>query len=87
MIAFPGMLLAPAEKAGMKFPADPENYDPSEYPHFHVFSIVQLGSPMPTPYSHWTNATIIAAIPEDKIKLITPEELESLGIEIGYPLP
>jgi len=87
MIAFPEMLLAPAEQAGMKFPDDPENYDPNEYPHFHVFSIVQLGSPMPSPTSHWTNAKVIAEIPDDKIHLVTVQDLEALGIEIGYPMP
>jgi hypothetical protein len=87
MLAFVEMLLAPAEKAGMKIPTDPRNYDRNEFPHFMVYSAVQLGQPMPTATSHWHNATVVAGVPEDKIMLVTPEELVGLGLEVGHPIP
>lgn len=87
MIAFANMLLAPAEQAGIKTPADTENYSRDEFPHFAVFSSIQLGTPMPTPTSHWHNAKVIAGIAEDKIRLVTGEDLTTLGIEVGFPIP
>ena len=38
MIAFEGLLVGPAKAAGIKVPDDPEEYDPSEFQHFHVRS-------------------------------------------------
>lgn len=37
MLAFPSMLTSAAEQAGMKFPSDPDDFSPEEFPHFHVF--------------------------------------------------
>jgi hypothetical protein len=87
MIAFPGMLLSPAEKAGMKIPDNVEDFDRNEFPHFFVFCVMQLGASMPSPTSHWHNATVIATVPNDKIMLVTPEQLVAQGLEVGYPLP
>ena len=87
MLAFPEMLIAPAEKAGMAVPPDPENFDREEYPHFAVFCAVQLGASMPTPVAHWDNAKVIAAVPEDKIRTITFNQLIANGLSIGYPTP
>lgn len=90
MIAFPEMLVEPAEQAGMKVPPhagkhDLDNYDPEEYPHFHVYLTAQLGASMPSWSSHWDNAVMIAAIPADKIKTITYEQLLDMGLQVGYP--
>ena len=68
MLAFIEMLMAPAEKAGMKIPTDPRNFDRNQFPHFTVYAAMQLGQSMPTPTSHWHNATVIAAIPDEKIR-------------------
>ena len=87
MLAFIEMLMAPAEKAGMKIPTDPRNFDRNQFPHFTVYAAMQLGQSMPTPTSHWHNATVIASIPDDKIILVTPAEVVDLGFELGYPLP
>lgn len=87
MIAFPDMLLAPAQEAGIKTPPSTENYDKNEYPHFYVYSAVQLGSPMPRPTSHWHNARVIAEVPDDKIKTLSFENLQALSVEVGYPMP
>jgi hypothetical protein len=81
MIGFPEMLVAPAEKAGIKTPPDADNFDAKDFPHFAVFLNLQLGRRMPTPVSHWYNAKIIAAIPEDKIRTITTDEVLGLGFD------
>lgn len=84
MIAFPGLLTAPAEVAGMKVPPDPDNFDPEEYPHFSVFLKVQLGAPMPDPSAHWENAKVVASVPEDKIHMVTYQELLDAGLSIDF---
>jgi hypothetical protein len=87
MIAFAGLLVAAAEAAGMKVPPNPDKFDLDDYPHFFVFTIAQLGQPMPTSYSHWTNAKTIAAVPDDKIRFVTFAELLDMGFEVGYTIP
>lgn len=87
MFAFPSMLVNPAKEAGMKVPEDAENFDPHDFPHFQVYLIMQVGRPIPHTDSHWTNAKIIAAVPDDKIKELTVPELMALGLEIGRPIP
>jgi hypothetical protein len=84
MLAFKGMLVPSAEAAGIKLPDDLENYDKEQYPHWAVYCSTQLGSPMPYPAAHWDNANTIASIPDNKIKTITFEELEKLGLQIGF---
>lgn len=81
MLAFEEMLVAPADEAGIKVPEEPEKYDPELFPHWHVFCNVQLGRPMPNADSHWRNAEVIAAVPEERIRLITLAELVELGVE------
>jgi len=79
MLAFRSMLIEPAKKAGMSVPNDAENFSSDLFPHFRVFCNMQIGRPMPTPSCHWDNAKIIAAIPDDKIKIICLPEIEQLG--------
>jgi hypothetical protein len=78
MLAFPSMLLQHAEAAGMKVPPDVDNYEPKEFPHFHVFCNVQLGRSM-----NWDepshNAEVIAKISDEKIFTITIRDLLTLG--------
>lgn len=87
MIAFHGMLVAPAKEAGIKVPdvseedLETENFDRNAYPHWMVFSRMQLGRPMSSPSSHWDNAKLVAGIDGNRIWLITPSELESLGLK------
>ncbi len=86
MLAFPGMLITHAKGSGMKTPPMPSDssdpaYDPNEYPHFSVFSTMQLGRSIPK-YNTGAvsaNARIIASIPEDKIRLVTVEEILAMG--------
>lgn len=84
MIAFPGMLVACAEKAGMKVPPDPNDFSPEEYPHFNIFCTVQLGAPMPHFSAHWDNAVIVAAIADEQVKTITYGQLLEQGLAVGY---
>lgn len=82
MLAFPSMLIGPATEAGMKTPifGDNDDYDPNEFPHFHVFCAVQLGRRMADMGEHWKNAEVIAAISDEDIKSLTLEDLLSRGL-------
>lgn len=84
---FAGMLVGAAEKAGIKVPKDPEEYDKEEYPHFYVFCWMQLSQPMPYPGVHYANAEVIASIPSEKIRDVKLSEIMSMGFAIGEPVP
>lgn len=79
MIAFPEMLVSAAEKAGMAVPDDVENYDADKFPHWHVYTSVQLGTGLPYPAAHWDNAHVIAGIPESRIRKVTAADLIAAG--------
>ena len=82
MIAFPCMLVGAAERAGMKVPNDPNNFEneKEEYVHFYVFCIPQLCRRMGSPTEHWENAKLIASISEDKLKTMTLEDFIDQGL-------
>lgn len=84
MIAFPSMLVPAAKQAEMAVPENIEDYDPMEFPHWHVFLMVQLGAPMPHMGVHWDNAKVIAGIPSDMIMVVTGDDLEELGVWVGF---
>lgn len=81
MIAFSSLAVNPAREAGIKIPENLDIFDPNEYPHWAVYCNMQLGRRIPSMTEHWSNAKIIAAIPEDKIKIITRHEIEELGFQ------
>lgn len=83
MMVYPSMLIEASKQAGIKVPPDPDNFNKDEYPHFHIFCMVQLARPVRWG-EHWENAKVVARIPETKLKTITLEELVSDGLE--YPL-
>lgn len=87
MIALPSILIGPAKEAGMKTPPDADNFKGKDFPHFAVFCGVQLGSPLPHPTAHWGNAKVVAAVPEDKIRTVTFNQLVAAGLAVGVPLP
>lgn len=66
MIIFPHMRVPAAEKAGIAIPPDEENYEPAEYPHWHILCLTQLQRPM-LPGEHWENAEAPVQIPADKL--------------------
>ena len=66
----------------LKMPEDFENYNPEEYPHFHVFMLVHLGQPIDIAALE-DNANIIADIPENAIKSVTFNDLMEKGVVFG----
>lgn len=80
MMAFPIMLVEAAERAGMPVPSDVDNFDPNEYPHFHVFCRLQLGKRIRWG-EHWDNAKVIASIGFDRIKTMHLEDFIAAGFE------
>jgi hypothetical protein len=87
MLAYADMLIPAAKEAGMKVPYDPDSYDKEEYPHFFVYAAIQLGQALPYPSAHWDNAHVIAAIPVEKLKLMTMQDFYDAGFEAGFPIP
>lgn len=87
MIVFPEVLRLPAEQAGIQCPDDLENYDPDEFPYWHVYSLVQLGAPLPSWSSHYENAKVVVSVPKERIAEVTFKDLEEMGLEVGYPIP
>jgi hypothetical protein len=83
MMVYPGMLVDAAQKAGMKVPPDPDNYDKAEYPHFDYFCLLQLARPIKWG-EHWNNAKILAEIPIEKLNKMTINQFVEQGFE--YPI-
>lgn len=79
MIAFPELLVEPACEASIRVPLDPEVYDADRFPFWHVYAVWQIGRPLPDPVAHWDNAYVIAAVPEEKIRHVTFDELKARG--------
>lgn len=79
MIAFAFLLEQPAKDAGIKVPSDIENYDRNEFPHWFVYTKMQLGRPMASADSHWFNAKVVAGVSEDEIRTVTPTMLYERG--------
>jgi hypothetical protein len=79
MISTPAMLVRPAEKAGIKVPQNLDNYDKARFPHFHVFTALQCGRPLPFPTAHWRNATVVAGIAPEEIQTVTEEQVCGRG--------
>ena len=92
MIAFAGMLLDAATKAGIACPEDPDAFESIDefkdsHPRFWMFCVCQLGASMPYPGVHFNNAKAIADIPEEELPTITFQQLEKRGFSTGYPIP
>lgn len=83
MLAFPSMLCSAADQAGIKYPDGPEvaDYDPAEFPHWHVLCATQLARSC-QPGEHFENAVIIGAIDVSKLKKMTFNDFAALGV---YP--
>lgn len=83
MIIFPRMLVPAAQKAGITMPDDLENYEPTEYPHWHMLCLTQLQRAM-RHGEHWENAQALVQIPADKLLAAqTWEELRPILDEAG----
>lgn len=83
MMAFAGMLVDAAEKAGIKVPKDPENFEDqkNEYPHWFVFCVLQLGRSMPYSGVHYNNAKLIGSLSNDEIVKVSVENLLGMGFK------
>lgn len=79
---FPEMFYNHIKDSKLKMPEDFENYDPEEYPHFHVFMLTHLGQPIDIAALE-DNANIIADIPENAIKSVTLNDLMEKGVVFG----
>ena len=81
MLIFPGQIAEAASEAGMRIPDNPdEPFNAEEYPHFKVLCESQLCRPMFDPNEPWINARIIAAIPDNRIRLVNIRDLRDLGV-------
>jgi len=87
MIGLPKMLVPVAKHAGIKVPDNINNFNRAEYPHWVVYTTLQLGAPLPYSTAHGDNAKVIAGIPDSRIRQITLKEVEELGFAIGTPIP
>jgi hypothetical protein len=87
MIAYAEMLVVPANQAGMKVPPDLKNFNKEQYPHWFVYTQMQLGEAMPRPDSHWRNAETVAGLSEDQLRNFTVNDLLNAGFEAGFPIP
>lgn len=84
MIAVDFALVEAAKEAGMKVPENLEDYGKDKYPHWFVYTEMQLGASMPYAGVHWDNAKVVAELSDKEIKTITPEELKGRGFLIGF---
>ena len=82
MFMFPGMFYNHIKDSKLKMPEDFENYNPEEYPHFHVFMLTHLGQPIDIAALE-DNANIIAEIPEENIKGVSFNDLLEMGVVFG----
>jgi hypothetical protein len=76
--AFPEMLVPHIKTTNLKIPEKLDDYDPEEYPHWHVYLNTHLGYCYPLDVFTY-NAEIISAIPEEKTKNVTIQDLINLG--------
>ena len=67
---FPGMYHPHIKDSKLKMPEDFDNYDPKEYPHFHLFIMAHSNMAF-DPVDLEYNANLIAEIPEDRLNDIS----------------
>jgi hypothetical protein len=82
MFMFPGMFYNHIKDSKLKMPEDFENYNPEDYPHFHVFMLTHLGQPLDIAALE-DNANIIAGIPKENIKSVSFSDLLEMGVIFG----
>jgi hypothetical protein len=81
MFLFNRMLAPHIDGTMMKLPEDFDNYNPEEFPHFHVFLLLHIATPI-NPAELKENADIIARISNEDIKEVTLEQLVEKGLWI-----
>ncbi|MDD4779180.1 MAG: hypothetical protein PHT02_01060 [Tissierellia bacterium] len=78
VFCFTGMFLNHIEGLGLKLPEDLDNYNPVEYPHYHVFMTLHLARPIDVSSLHY-NAELIANLSDEEIRTVTLESLINKG--------
>ena len=81
MIAFAFLLEEPARQAGIPVPKNSDCFNAEKFPRFELFCKAQLGRAMMSANEHWENAKVIAGLPEEVLKTITPEGLRAAGFQ------
>ena len=81
VFCFPKMFANHIMDSDLKQPQDFDNYNPEEYPHFHVFMLLHLANPIDV-MTLKDNANIIAKVSDEEIKNITIEQLFNMGLWI-----
>lgn len=66
----------------MLVPPDPDNFDREAFPHFFIFTELQLGRRMSSPSEHSDNAKVIAPIPVDRLKTMTLQDFIDAGLQL-----
>lgn len=84
MIAVSEILAECAREAGIKVPENLDEYDPNDFPHWHVYHSVQFGQPMPHWSAHRDNAKVVADVPESMIRIIKLSALIERGLAVGH---
>jgi len=84
MIACPELLVKPAQDAFIPIPENLEDYDVEEYPHWHVYLMLQLGSSMPDARAHFHNAHVVSRISDEDIFDLTGNDAINRGFKVGY---
>ena len=67
MFCFKSMFRPHIKNSNLKMPENFDEYNPEEYPHFHVFMLMHLARPIDITALE-SNANIIAGISEEDIK-------------------
>lgn len=81
MIAFASLLEEPARQAGIPVPKNSDCFNAEKFPRFELFCKAQLGRAMTSANEHWENAKVIAGLPEEVLRTITPEGLRAAGFQ------
>lgn len=81
MIAFASLLEEPARQVGIPVPKNSDCFNAEKFPRFELFCKAQLGRAMTSATEHWENAKVIASLPEEVLKTITPEGLRAAGFQ------
>jgi len=61
---------------------DRDDFDREAFPHFFIFTELQLGRRMSSPSEHSDNAKVIAPIPVDRLKTMTLQDFIDAGLQL-----
>ena len=82
MFARPRMFITHIKDTKLKIPDDPDNYDPEEFPRYHMFMTIHLCQTIDV-YSLENNAKIFSEIKDEEIETVTIGDLIKRGLYIA----